>query len=66
MNAALVCSHNVYETGCLFSVLLNSLVENLGFNELIQGKKSRNNSNFKKNVDKFLLETLTCLFSLSE
>ena len=54
-NAVLVSCCNFYETGCLFEVLLDGLVESLGFTELVSAKKSKNIIKLKNKSDLHLI-----------
>lgn len=62
MNAFLVNNYSIYDTGCLFSVLLECVIESLGFTELVYMNKSKSSQKMKHKADRYLLELLTCIY----
>ena len=65
INAVLVSNFNVYETGCLFEVLLISLIQSLGFTELLSARKSKSIIKLKNKTVMYMIDMLTCIYSFS-
>ena len=64
INAVLVYN-NCYQTGSLFEVLLDGLLDSLGFAELVASHKSKTTVKFKNKIDNYLIESLTFLYNSS-